>query len=199
MKNAGPDAASPDVAPLTAPAIVYVSDFEIDVGEISGGGLHPLRRLRDALSGETEADREARDLVDGMARGLVEDLSARGLKAERIASDAPLPATGWLVRGVFTQTDRGGRLRRAVIGFGAGHTELQVQAAVDDLAKGTLQPFYQMDSSVRSGRMPGGIIMRNPYVMAARFVMAGSELDRNVKQTASEIAGQIAALAKGAP
>lgn len=196
---ADPETAAPGIAPLAPPAVIYVSDFEIDVADVRSGGLRPLGRLRDLVSGETEAEREAHDLVEAMASALVEDLTTRGFKAVRIAPDAPLPATGWLVRGVFGEADSGGRLRRAVIGFGAGHTELEVHAAVDDLAKGALTPFYKIDTGVESGKMPGGIIMRNPYMMAARFVLAGRDLDRNVKQTASEIADQIAALAKPAP
>ena len=41
--------------------------------------------------------------------------------------------------------------------------------------------------------------MRNPYVMAAKFALAGRDLDRNVKQAAAEIADQIAGLTKPAP
>ena len=81
----------------------------------------------------------------------------------------------------------------------AGHTDLKVQAAVDDLSKGSLKPFYEIDTGERSGRMPGGIIMMNPYVMAAKFVLTGRALDRNVKETAGDIAGQIAALTKPSP
>lgn len=186
-------------APLAPPAVIYVTDFEIDIADVDSGGLRPLRRLRDALSGETEAGREAHDLVDRMATALVDDLNAKGFTAVRLPPDTPLPPAGWLVRGVFTEADSSGRLRRAVIGFGAGHTDLEVKAAVDDLAKGALQPFYRIETGVESGKMPGGIIMRNPYVMAAKFVLAGRDLDRNVKQTAGDIAGQIAALTKPSP
>jgi hypothetical protein len=40
---------------------------------------------------------------------------------------------------------------------------------------------------------PPGVITLNPYVAAAKFVVAGSDLDRNVKDAASEIAKKIAA------
>ena len=186
-------------APLPPPAVIYVTDFEIDVADADSGGLHPLRRLRDTLSGESQAARDARDLVDRMATALVADLTAKGFTATRLPPDALLPPAGWLVRGVFTEVDSGGRLRRAIIGFGAGHTDLQVKAAVDDLAKGAVKPFYQVETGVESGKMPGGIIMRNPYVMAAKFVLAGRDLDRNVKKTAGGIADQIAALTKPSP
>jgi hypothetical protein len=37
------------------------------------------------------------------------------------------------------------------------------------------------------------VVKLNPYVVAARFVLAGQDLDRNVKQTAGEIAQRVVA------
>jgi hypothetical protein len=48
---------------------------------------------------------------------------------------------GWLVRGVFTEVNKGNQLRRAAIGFGAGETNLQVIVAGDNLAGSAPRPF----------------------------------------------------------
>jgi len=71
-----------------------------------------------------------------MSESLVQDLNENGISARRLAPGESLPSTGWLVRGVFTEVQEGNRVRRAVIGFGAGKTELHVLVYLDDLANG---------------------------------------------------------------
>jgi hypothetical protein len=84
-------------------------------------------------------------------------------------------------------------MRGAIIGFDAEKTELTVATTLDDLSQGAPQPFYQVDTEAESGKMPGAIITMNPAVAAARFVLAGGDLDRNTRDTASQIAKSVAA------
>jgi hypothetical protein len=183
--------------PGVVPAIVYVTDFDLDEADVTTGpGLLPsLPRPGLLPSGPLGILRTpqatARDAVDLMAKSLVDDLDATGVEARRLPAGAQLPPQGWLVRGAFLDVDTGNRLRRAVIGFGAGQTDLQVATSVDDLSTGTPAPFYQLDTNAESGKLPGAAVTLNPYVAAARFVLAGGDLDRNVKQTAKEIAKAI--------
>jgi len=142
---------------------------------------------------------EARHLVDLMSRSLVDALTKAGFRATRVAPGAGLPATGWLVRGVFLQVDEGNRLRRALIGFGAGHTDMQVAATADDLSKGALAPLCNSDAEARSGHLPGAAVTLNPVVAGVRFVLAGSDLDRNVRECAGKIAQAVAARVRGKP
>ena len=129
-----------------------------------------------------------------MADTLVKDLIKGGFTSARLAPGAPLPAQGWLVRGVFAEVQEGNRLRRAVIGFGVGKTDLQVVTVIDDLAQGTPKSFYELATEARSGQTPGAgpTLAFGPYGAAARFVMAGQDLDQNVRQTASQIATHVA-------
>ncbi len=82
-----------------------------------------------------------------------------------------------------------------MIGFGQGQTDVQVITAVDDLAKGQPKPLYEFATDASSGGAPGAAptIVLGPYGAAARFVMAGQDLEKNVKQTAKEIAERLAA------
>ena len=82
-----------------------------------------------------------------------------------------------------------------------GQTAVQVVVAVDNLADGTPRPLYELDTRATSGTAPGAVIVMNPYVAAARFVLAGRDLEQNVKQTARKIAAEVAtrASAAGAP
>lgn len=187
------------VGPSAAPKIVYVADFELDASQVrSQRGLFPpppppgLGNVLPKLPGTpAEPAVRARELVELMATSLVKELTAKGATAQRVSARAPMPSDGWLVRGVFTDVQEGNQFRRAVIGFGAGQTQLQVVVAVDDLTRGIPKPLYEVDTKGDSGKLPGAAITMNPYIAAARFVLSGNDLDRNVKQTATRIAEQV--------
>jgi len=185
-------------APASAPAVVYVADFDLDASAVQQSGPGSLiNRVRPGIIGSgplgvaRTPQQQARDLVDLMANSIVDDLHKDGIAAERLAPGMPLPAAGWLVRGVFLDVDAGNRLRRAAIGFGTGATNLQVVSSVDQLSASAPQPLYTVDTSAQSGKLPGAAVTLNPYMAAARFVMAGKDLDRNAKDTADKIADQV--------
>jgi len=187
-------------APAGAPTIVYVTDFNLDAGAVQQSGPGSLiNRARPGIIGSgplgiaRTPQQQAHDLVDLMANSIVDDLHEDGIAAERLTPGLPLPVTGWLVRGVFLQADAGNQLRRAAIGFGAGATDLQVVSTIDQLSAGTPQPLYTVDTNAHSGKLPGAAVTLNPYAAAARFVLAGKDLDRNAKDTAGKIADQVKA------
>lgn len=190
------------IGPSAAPQMIYVTDFDLEVQDVkSGPGLLPQRkqpigprpnigpRSRNA---QKDPEVHVREIVNLMASSLVRELTKKELKAQRFNPRGPLPANGLLVRGVFTQVDEGNRLRRVAIGFGAGETEMQVFVRVDDLVHGSPKTFYELDTKAESRKLPGAVITMNPYVAAAKYVLSGRDLEKNIKQTASKIAGDIA-------
>ena len=190
---------------------IYVSDFDLDAANIKSerGMLPPPPKLPGPLGDALppipgtpkDPQKLARQLVDEMSASLVKDLTKVGLNARRLPPGAPLPASGWLVRGVFTDVNQGNQLRRAVIGFGMGKTDLQVLVDVNDLTQGTPKRFYELNTTADSGKAPGAgpTIVLGPAGVAARYVIAGKDLDRNVKQTASKIAAEVVQRTKQTP
>jgi hypothetical protein len=187
-------------APADKPAVVYVADFDLDAQNIQhqegalSGRPGPLGRVSNRLYG-TESDPavRARQLVELMAKSLVRDLSNAGFNAQRLPPGVPMPVEGWLLRGVFTEVQEGNRLQRAMIGLGQGQTDLQVVVNMENLTKGPPKPLYEVSTDATSGNKPGAapIIAVNPYAAAARFVVSGQDLNRNVINTASQIAAEI--------
>ena len=186
-------------APSSRPTVIYVSDFDLDAGEIQSTGIATLLPFRPLSTGllprpfgilPQSKETTARDLVELMANSLVKDLKEEGFTAQRTSASDPLPREAWLLRGIFTEVDEGNRLRRAIIGFGSGKTDLTVETMLDDLSQG---PPQQVDTSAQSGKMPGAIVTMNPAAAAARFVLASGDLNRNAKDTASQIAKSVAA------
>lgn len=187
-------------APAEKPAIIYVTDFALDAQNIEheegvlSGRPGPLGRVSNRLYGtEDDPATRARKLVDLMAKSLVRDLSQAGFNASRLSPGAPAPKGGWLLQGVFTEVQEGNRLQRAMIGLGMGQTDLQVVVSMENLSKGPPKPLYEIGTDATSGNKPGAapVIAVNPYAAAARFVMSGQDLNRNVVNTASQIAAEI--------
>jgi hypothetical protein len=97
-----------------------------------------------------------------------------------------------LINGVFTEVDEGNRLKRAVIGFGQGSTQMTVQIGVSDLAsKNPQAPFIIFGTIKDPGKMPGAVVTMNPYVAAAKFVMEKNASSSDVKNTAKQIVAEI--------
>src|SRR5262249_30713338 len=187
--------------PVSRPAVIYVANFDLDVGEIKSEGIissfgsgpllgsmpHPLGLLA------SDEETTAHELVDTMANSLVQDLREQGFTAQRLAPESAPPVDGWLLRGIFTQVDEGNRMRRAIIGFGAGQTDMEVATKLDDLSLGPPEPFYEVDTAAESGKMPGAVVTMSPAAAAVKFVIAAGDLKRNAEQTAGEIAKSVAA------
>jgi len=180
-------------APLAPARRVYVQDFTLDAeaSEPQRTGILQRPRLFQQLTGEDPAA-HARRVVDDMATALVKDLDAAGVPAERLPPGRPLPPEGWLIRGVFTEIDTGSTLRRAVIGFGSGKTDMEVQVGVSDLASPQpTESFLVFGTVTDPSRLPGGAVTRNPYVVAAKFVLAKGAPERDVQHTAKTIAAEL--------
>jgi hypothetical protein len=194
-----------ETAALAKPSMIYVADFELDVHDVRSERTllppalplpGPLGSVLPKLPGTpVDAKERARELVTLMSTSLVDGLTKAGLPARRLSTAESRPPAGWLVRGVFIQVDEGNRIRRAIVGFGAGETQMQLMVAVDDLARGIPKPLYEVVTTADSGKAPGAapVIAFHPAVAVARVALSGRDLERNVKQTAAVIAGDVAA------
>jgi Domain of unknown function (DUF4410) len=187
------------------PTVVYVMDFDLDADKIK---LDPRRAaaerrpvgalvkdVKHSLGLSKTPEEEAHELIDLMAKSIVEGLSKAGLEAHRMASNAPLPKDGWVVRGTFLKVDEGDRLRRAVGGSGA--TDLQVAVTVYDLAASPkTASLLQLDTDAKSAKSAHAMSI-SPYSIALKYVLAGYDLDRNAKQTGAKIAEEVASRVRG--
>ena len=176
---------------------IYVADFELDAqnvqpdeapsGRIRGNG--PLRRATGHGTGD--AAQQAQHIVNLMADSLVSDFEKAGYIAQRVAPGSESIGAGYLVKGVFTEVDQGNRVRRAVIGFGAGQVNMQLYVNVSDAAH-PQENLYTLDKDDTSGKKPGAVITMNPIVAGAKFVMEKNASDKVVKKTAKQISEEVA-------
>ncbi len=176
-----------------ADTIIYVSDFDLDAENFQADEGRPKVRpgiIEGPRKREQDPATQAKKMVDLMSTDIVNDLKKAGYKAQRIGTTNAPPSTGVLVHGVFTELDEGNRLRRAVIGFGAGEAKMDLYVTLSDLERPE-QPLYNLSATENSGKKVGAAITMNPYVAAAKFVMEKNAPEKTIKKTASEISQDI--------
>jgi hypothetical protein len=177
---------------------IYIADFELDAQNVQpdegpggrSGVLHgngPVRRATGHGTGDPA--QQAQHIVNLMSNSLVSDFQKAGYVAQRGALGSDMGA-GYLVKGVFTEVDQGNRVRRAVIGFGAGQVNMQLYVNVSDSAH-PQQNLYTLDKDDTSGKKPGAVITMNPIVAGAKFVMEKNASDKVVKKTTKQISEEV--------
>lgn len=188
---------------VARPRPVVVRDFAFDASQMrEDQGLLPGRTgpvgrvLGEVRPRETPSQKAAR-LSGLLSETIAKELAAMKIPAERETAGSPLPADGLLVGGQFMQVDEGNRLKRAVVGFGAGSTELLVQVAVYDLTQGRDQPVLVYGTGTGSKPTPGGVILMNPYAMAARYVLSRDATEKDIRNLGRQIAKDLAQIEAG--
>jgi hypothetical protein len=134
-------------------------------------------------------------LAELLSKTIVDDLGKAGFRASRIASDAAPPGDGWLIGGEFLEITEGNRAQRAVVGFGAGQADVQVQVEVFDLLRDPRTPVLVYGSDEASRKAPGGgamaVATHNPYAMAARYVLSRRANEDEVEKLGKKIAADL--------
>ncbi len=206
----------------TPPSIIFVTDFHLDASQIEHKGLLGGGDRPHLLGGRRNQDpaNKATSLSHLLSTSIVQDLKKAGFRAEYLpeiraeyypgqsegriqfaGNNPPLPREGWLVSGWFEEVKEGQAAVQATVGFGAGSGKATADVVVSDLSRDPSVPIVVMGSGSRAKKMPGGLIMMNPYVMAAKFVMDkrhGTEKD--VKSLGAEITkGLVGYIRQGSP
>jgi hypothetical protein len=181
-------------SPASAPKpMIYVQDFEAHWGDPSGSSSSgssrrgPLSILRSARSSE-----QATTSAGSLSGAIADEFKAQGFNAQRIARDAALPSSGWLVTGIFYALDSKTGLIQ-MPSFLTGQPDpvnTQVTVSVADLAKNPNAPFIVFGTA-EALRGQGPPVGWNPYVVAAKFVVGKVESASDIKKLAREIVTKI--------
>src|SRR5215468_8552444 len=181
---------------FTKDATIYVSDFDLDAASVKvdsgrlGGEVRPKIIESPRNREERDPQAQAKKLVDLMSKSIVDDLHKAGYKAQRLATGESRPTTGAWVHGIFTEVDEGNRRQRAVLGFGAGQSTMDLYVTLTDLSQPE-KPLYTVGKHDDSGKKIGAVVTMNPYVADAKFVLEKNAPEKTVKKTASEIAADV--------
>jgi uncharacterized protein (UPF0297 family) len=134
-------------------------------------------------SSDTDTDETAKqrqlalDAAEDICLGVVTQLKEKGYNA--ICQACGTKAYGdnvLIVDGAFTNVSEGNRLRRTVIGLGAGQLAIDTTVNVFHQTSAGIQPIMQFTTHADSGSMPGAAIMGAPGMAtggSAAIVSAG--------------------------
>jgi hypothetical protein len=176
---------------------VYVADFQLGSEAEDKSSQRPFqvkKRIKDKvdlLTGTGSPEERAKKIVDALAESIVEELTSKNVGSKRLyARPAPVSPC-WVLEGEFLEYDEGDRLKRAVIGFGRGSADMQVDITLIEIAEGSRSILLDSSMDGRKNRMPGAVITRNPYVAGAKFILTKNAPDRDVKKLGSQIADMV--------
>jgi hypothetical protein len=177
----------------TAPKpMIYVQDFEAHWGDPPGSSSGSSRRGPLSILKSARSSEQATASAGSLSKAIADELEAQGMNAQRIARDAALPSSGWLVTGIFYALDTKTGLIQ-MPSFISGQPDpvnTQVTVSVADLAKNPNAPFIVFGTA-EALRGQGPPVGWNPYVVAAKFVVGKVESAADIKKLAKDIVATI--------
>jgi len=195
--------------PLPRPDMVLVYDFAVSPEQVSlnRGLFARLGREASSANATEEEAKIGREVAEGFAVELVKRIQRLGLPAERATADHPAPPGTLAITGQFLSIDEGNRMRRTMIGFGAGQSEVRALAQVAlQTAHGPLLA-EEFETSGASARTPGvapmigpGLAVRGAAGVASSVAVSGgvhaltehrTEVEADAQRIADELAKKL--------
>lgn len=201
--TAGIKASDNPAKTVSRPSIIYVTDFYLDPSQLQKESIIKrdgiVKKSLDTLKPDDDPSQKALKLISALSDSIVKGLQDAGQKVEYrpnpsglrkdfIPQDLNLPSVGWLVAGWFSKVDEGNRALSSTVGFGKGAESIQIEVDVYDLSGKSREPFLHIGSDSGAKKTPGGLITKNPYTMAAQYVLSKGATDKDVKKQGSAIA-----------
>jgi len=143
---------------LTEPNLIVVYDFSATPQDVPpNSALYGLVERRDVPQTAEEVEL-GRLLGARVAEKLVADLNGRGIPAARAAEGAVPQVGDAAIKGTFVALDEGHRLKRVLIGFGAGAAELGSVVEAFQMRADGLHPLGHGEVVAGGGQMPGVLV-----------------------------------------
>lgn len=145
---------------LARPQQVLIYNFAVSPGEIKqNAGLLARLGNQSPTQQTAEALQIGREVADALATELTVKIQGWGLNALRSDPGMPLPPGSVLVTGHFVNIDEGNRLKRMVIGLGAGQSSIDAQVSVMAPGAAGFEELIGFNAHADSGSMPGAAVM----------------------------------------
>ncbi len=159
---------------LPRPGRIIVYRFAAIPGEVPSGAAITgsyERRSKPQTSKEVELGHK---LAASVATEPVNHILKMGMPAEH-AGKGPSPREGdLLIQGEFVKIDEGSRLKRMVIGFGAGSGELKTAVETYQISGGKPRLLFGSTARATGGKMPGMLVPVGVGAAAGRAGMSAA-------------------------
>lgn len=138
----------------------------------------------------SEEIKNRRTIARYFSKQVVTKLGERGIRAQRATASTRVPLHAIVVKGQFVTIDEGSRVKRMLIGFGAGSSKLRARAQAYQMTEGGLRLISKGEGEAHGSKMPG---MAGPAAVAgATGQVAGLAISGGMS-VAREIKGPIEA------
>ncbi len=190
-------------SPLPRPDRVLVYDFAVSANDVRLNSAIGAR-LANLATGANENEEQikvGRTVAKALSESLVKELDQLGLPVEHASSGTMPTEKTVIIHGQFLTIDEGNRLRRMVIGFGVGGTDLQTKVQVYQGTEAAPLLLQEFEANAESSKKPGmgpmvGVGAAATSAASAAAVSGGvgvaTEFDQTVeggaKRTAKEVA-----------
>ena len=142
---------------LPRPDRVLVYDFAVSANDVKLNSAIGAR-LANLVTGAQENEEQVkvgRAVAKALSGSLVKELEQLGLPVEQASSETMPTATTVVIHGQFLTIDEGNRLRRMVIGFGVGGTDLRTKVQVYQGTEAAPLLLEEFEASAESSKKPG--------------------------------------------
>ena len=149
-------------ATATRPDQIVIYPFAVNANDVTLNQSIVQRAYRNVSGEDQNASQQkiATDTASNVCLNVASNLTAKGYKAVCLQRGTPAAGNSSLVvDGEFTDISEGNRLRRLVIGFGAGSSTLDTSVHVYQRTDSGSQPLTDFTTHADSGKMPGAAIM----------------------------------------
>jgi hypothetical protein len=142
---------------LPRPQMIYVHDFAVSPSAVtldSAIGSRVLSMMKDTPESAQQLE-VGQQVARVVTANLVNEISRLGIPSVAAANAVPVAGPSLSIEGQFLTVDEGNRLRRAIIGFGAGASDVRTLVQVFETTnegRRLVEDFYV---TVKSSRKPG--------------------------------------------
>jgi len=142
-----------DATTLPQPGVVLVYDFAVTANDVVEDTFGP--DFHSEASEQAEETKLAYQTANTLSEELVKQLRERGIHAERASRSSAPPLNAIVLKGQFLSIDKGSRVKRMVIGFGAGSSELAARVQAYQQTPSGLRRIAEAETEASGSKMPG--------------------------------------------
>jgi len=184
----------------TTSDIIYVADFLLDAesdNKQEDKKHLPIRnKLKDIVNNTGTGDKDSPQIkkfkiINTLAESIVMGLKDKNLKSQRVFSQSPPSRDCFLLEGEFLDYEEGERVKRAIIGFGSGSSEMQVRMTFSRISEGKTNLILDTSVDGKKKRSPGAVVTKNPYVAGTKFIISRDASEKEVGKLGSDVANKL--------
>ncbi len=149
-----------NAAPLPKPERVLVYDFTVAPGAVKTDP-HPgvRQRIHNAGSSDdaaTQASKQVQDqITSDLVKGLQKRLKSTGIVVEKATADTQVSPNTLTVRGEISKLDEGKHIKREVVGFGRGASDVKTDCTISLQTPSDTVLVSELTTNAQSSKKPG--------------------------------------------